>query len=107
MHTGGSIRYYISKIKYIKSLDLTRQYHNLLMSEDKAEQKEQTFYWDGNVAAMEEDETDSYYLQDDLGSPMQLMDREGEIRETYGFDEFGLNLENRPEKQIQPFGKCI
>ncbi len=64
MHTGGSIRYYISKIKYIKSLDLTRQYHNLLMSEDKAEQKEQTFYWDGNVAAMEEGETDSYYLLD-------------------------------------------
>ena len=74
------------------------------MAEDKAEQKDQTFYWDGNVAAMEEDETDSYYLQDDLGSPMQLVGEEGEIRETYGFDEFGLNLDNRPEKQIQPFG---
>ena len=86
------------------TLDLTRQYHNLLMSEDKAEQKEQTFYWDGNVAAMEEGETDSYYLQDDLGSPMQLMNEEGEIRETYGFDEFGLNLNYHPEKQIQPFG---
>lgn len=86
------------------TLDLTRQYHNLLASEDKAEQKEQTFYWDGNVAAMEEDERDSYYLQDDLGSPMQLMGEEGEIRETYGFDEFGRNLDQRPEKQIQPFG---
>lgn len=86
------------------TLDLTRQYHNLLASEDKAEQKEQTFYWDGNVAAMEEDERDSYYLQDDLGSPMRLMDEEGEIRETYGFDEFGRNLDQRPEKQIQPFG---
>ena len=86
------------------TLDLTRQYHNLLMSEDKAEQKEQTFYWDGNVAAMEEDETDSYYLQDDLGSPMQLMDEEGEIRETYGFDEFGLNLDNHRGREKQPFG---
>lgn len=86
------------------TLDLTRQYYNLLASEDKVEQKEQTFYWDGNVAAMEEDERDSYYLQDDLGSPMQLMGEEGEIRETYGFDEFGRNLDHRPEKQIQPFG---
>lgn len=86
------------------TLDLTRQYHNLLVSEDKAGQIEQTFYWDGNVAAMEEEERDSYYLQDDLGSPMQLMDEEGKIRETYGFDEFGLNLDDRPEKKIQPFG---
>lgn len=86
------------------TIDLTRQYHNLLVSEDKAEQKEQTFYWDGNVAAMEENERDSYYLQDDLGSPMQLVDEEGKIRETYGFDEFGLNINHYPEKQIQPFG---
>lgn len=86
------------------TLDLTRRYHNLLVSEDKAEQKEQTFYWDGNVAAMEEEGRYSYYLQDDLGSPMQLMGEEGEIRETYGFDEFGLKLDDRPEKQMQPFG---
>lgn len=53
---------------------------------------------------MEEDGRDSYYLQDDLGSPMQLMGEEGEIRETYGFDEFGLKLDDRPEKQIRPYG---
>lgn len=51
-----------------------------------------------------EEGTDCYFLQDDLGSPMQLVDEEGDIRETYGFDEFGLDLGNLPERQIQPFG---
>lgn len=53
---------------------------------------------------MEEDGTDSYYLQDDLGSPMQLLDEAGKVRETYGFDEFGRNLAHSPGKQLQPFG---
>ena len=30
---------------------MERQYHNLLVSEDSAGQKEQVFCWDGNVAA--------------------------------------------------------
>ncbi|MBD5537829.1 MAG: hypothetical protein HDQ99_19695, partial [Lachnospiraceae bacterium] len=47
---------------------------------------------------------DSYYLQDDLGSPMLLADEEGEIRESYAFDEFGQSLYHSPEGQLQPFG---
>lgn len=74
------------------TLDLTRQYHNLLNLKDGITDKEQTYYWDMNVAAMEEDEAYSYYLQDDLGSPMQLLDEEGLVMETYGFDEFGVEL---------------
>lgn len=83
---------------------MERQYHNLLVSEDSAGQKEQSFYWDGNVAAMEEAGHDSYYLQDDLGSPMLLADEEGGIRESYAFDEFGKSLYHSPEGQLQPFG---
>lgn len=90
------------QIRY--TIDLTRQYHNLLVSKDHARQKEQTFYWDGNVAAMEEDGTYSSYLQDDLGSPMHLLDENGEIRESYGYDEFGMPLEGFPEQPLQPFG---
>lgn len=90
------------RIRY--TLDLTRQYHNLLMSEDRVQQEEQIFYWDGNVVAMEEAERDNYYLQDDLGSPMYLMDEKGEIKESYGFDEFGQFLFDYPEDSIQPFG---
>ena len=90
------------QIRY--TIDLTRQYYNLLMTEDSTEQKEQTFYWDGNVAAMEEAGYGSYYMQDDLGSPMLFTDEEGEIRESYGYDEFGQSLFNYPEGQLQPFG---
>ena len=42
---------------------------------------------------MEEAGTESYYIQDDLGSPMGLMDGSGNIRSTYAFDEFGYNEE--------------
>lgn len=100
------------RIRY--TLDLTRQYHNLLVSEEEREQREQVFYWDGNVAAMEETGQNSYYLQDDLGSPMQLVDEGGEIRETYGFDEFGSPMSSKDPNltcqestimsQVQPFG---
>ena len=30
-----------------------------------------------------------YLLQDDLGSPIRLLDQDGEIKESYGYDEFG------------------
>ena len=40
----------------------------------------------------EESGEESFYLQDDLGSPMELLDAEGEIREAYAFDEFGVPL---------------
>ena len=45
----------------------------------------------------------AYYLQDELGSPIRLLDEEGNMRETYGYDEFGQNL-YRKQGQIQPFG---
>lgn len=90
------------QIRY--TIDLTKQYYNLLVSENSIGQKEQFFYWDKNVAVMEEAGRDSYYLHDDLGSPMLLADGEGEIRESYGFDEFGQNLYNSTEGQRQPFG---
>ena len=45
----------------------------------------------------------AYYLQDELGSPIRLLDEEGNMRETYGYDEFGQDL-YRNQGQIQPFG---
>ena len=86
------------------TLDLTRQYHNLLLTQDAATGKKQTFHWDANVAAMQETGQNSYYLQDDLGSPMLLTDEQGQIRESYAFDEYGQALRHTPEDQLQPFG---
>lgn len=90
------------KIHY--TTDLTREYHNLLLSESEEEQEKQIFYWDGNVSSMEEEGRYSFYLQDELGSPMRFMDEQGGIRETYGFDEFGRSLVPDLGQQMQPFG---
>ena len=53
-----------------------------------------------------------YYFQDELGSPIRLMDQNGELAESYGYDEFGQELYwDREETSgrsmtgsIQPFG---
>lgn len=40
----------------------------------------------------EEAENICYYFQDELGSPIRLMDKNGELAESYGYDEFGQDL---------------
>ncbi len=103
-------------------LDLTRSYHNLLSIQGK--DRKQTFYWDGNVTAME-DGSDGlqelhYYLQDELGSPLRVSGYATDTKEvdgylTYGYDEFGNDLGRELEKagipspytrqgEGQPFG---
>ena len=72
------------------TLDLTRQYHNLLQKTGNG--PDQTYFWDGNVAGMEEEGRDHFYFQDDLGSPMRLADEAGRSEEAYGFDEFGNDI---------------
>ena len=95
------------------TLDLTRQYHNLLQkSTDKGIQgnplhSTQTYFWDGNVTGMEEEGKDHFYFQDDLGSPMRIADEMGRSEETYGFDEFGNSIEcsiNAVTNPMQTFG---
>ena len=89
------------EIRY--TLDLTRQYHNLLQMEEK--NRKQTFLWDGNVAGVLEGDMGEpgYYLQDDLGSPIRLLNAEGSQTEAYGYDEFGRDLCGN-QGEAQPFG---
>ena len=87
------------------TLDLTRQYHNLLQK--TGNNQEQTYFWDGNVAGMEEEGRDHFYFQDDLGSPMRLADEAGRSEEAYGFDEFGNNIRTAKDifqDSLQSFG---
>ena len=83
------------------TLDLTRQYHNLL--ERTEESQSQRYFWDGNVAAYEENGERNYYLQDELGSPLRLEDSAGTIKESYGYEAFGEDLYQNQGK-MQPFG---
>ena len=83
------------------TLDLTRQYYNLL--ERTEESQSQRYFWDGNVAAYEENGERNYYLQDELGSPIRIEDSAGTIKESYGYGAFGEDLyQNHGE--MQPFG---
>ena len=83
------------------TLDLTRQYHNLL--ERTEESRNQRYFWDGNVAAYEENGERNYYLQDELGSPLRIEDSAGRIKESYGYGAFGEDLYQN-QGEIQPFG---
>ena len=67
----------------------------------------QTFYWDGNVAVMEEDDKFHFYLQDELGSSMNLLDEGGNIKERYRYDEFGnaTNIIDASDLFTNPKGK--
>ena len=103
------------EIKYL--IDLTKQYHNMLereVREVKADDitanassiisRRQTFLWDGNVAAMiDDDRSMDFYLQDDLGSPIRLMDEEATLIDSYGYDEFGQDIYGN-QGISQPFG---
>lgn len=83
------------------TLDLTRQYYNLL--EKTEESRSQRYFWDGNVAAYEENGERNYYLQDELGSPLRIEDSAGTIKENYGYGAFGEDLYQNQGK-MQPFG---
>ena len=89
----------LRKIRY--TIDLTKQYHNLLVREE--EQRTQTYFWDGNVTSYEENGRQSYYLQDELGSPLRIEDELGAIKESYGYGAFGEDLYGN-QGEMQPFG---
>ena len=87
-------------------LDLTKPYQNLLGIENGKRMRK--FFWDSNVAAMENERKRlHYYMQDELGSPLRVLHTTG-VGEVYGYDEFGRevsssgNYSRQGEKQ--PFG---
>ena len=83
------------------TIDLTREYYNLL--ERSEGDSTQTYFWDGNVASYEENGQRSFYLQDELGSPLRIEDETGRTRESYGYGAFGEDLYGN-QGEIQPFG---
>ena len=55
------------------------------------------------MASYEENGRQSYYLQDELGSPLRIADERGTIQESYGYGAFGEDLYGNQGK-MQPFG---
>ncbi|MDD3361686.1 MAG: hypothetical protein PHW34_08445 [Hespellia sp.] len=90
-----------NQIQYM--IDLTKEYHNLLQKEESL--GKQTYLWDGNVVAMTGDDCtcSDYYFQDELGSPLRLIDENGNLTDSFGYDEFGQNL-YKDQCKLQMFG---
>ena len=96
--------------------DLTRPYHNLLSVTRNDGSPAQTFYWDSNAAAMEENGTFHYYLQDEMGSPVRVSGYDGTDTMadgnhdttaaylTYGYDEFGNDFAGIIGKELEAAG---
>lgn len=99
-HRIGAIQHMASnepevQIRYV--LDITKQYYNLLQKEEAGET--QTYLYDRKAAGIvHNDRTRSYFLHDDMGSPIRLVNQKGNILESYGYDEFGSDIEYTPSK---------
>lgn len=89
------------KINYL--VDITKEYHNLLEKETVGSDEKETFIWDGNVAGRIKGEKYDYYLKDELGSTIRFVDEEGNIEDSYGYDEFGNDIYCN-QGDSQPFG---
>lgn len=88
------------QIRYV--LDITKQYNNILQKEEAGET--QTYLFDSKVSGMIHDNgIRSYFLHDDLGSPIRLLKPEGDVLESYAYDEFGCDVGYTPS-QFHSFG---
>ncbi len=83
-------------------LDLTTPYHNLIQTREEGVTK--NFYWDSNLAAMEDprEGKSRSYLLDELGSPLRVEKGAGTY-ESYGYDAFGEDAYGN-QGVYQPFG---
>lgn len=91
----------IGKVRYIN--DLTRGFHNLL-SKEEGGSIQQYVYDFGPVGVMSTDGTSALSLiHDDLGSIVRLIDADGNLSESYGYDEFGMDALGTQGNR-QPFG---
>ena len=92
------------------TLDLTRPYQNLLQKKEAGKEAED-FYWGHDLAFFKQQNETYSYLQDDLGSVTALLTKDGEVKEAYAYDVFGMQSVRRkegedlpPGKSMQPFG---
>lgn len=87
-------------------LDLTKSYNNLIGIKEQDGMKK--FFWDANVAVMEDKwQKLHYYMQDELGSPLRVLYGNGN-GDIYGYDEFGREISCQGnygrQGEKQPFG---
>ena len=82
----------LNSIKEVEDvLDITKRFNNLLQR--RHNQETTSYIWDRNVLASQRDEgTYNRYFNDELGSPIRLLDDSGLESGIYSYDEFGNDL---------------
>lgn len=69
---------------------MKKPYNNLIVDTEQDGMKK--FFWDANVAVMEDKwKKLYYYMQDELGSPLRVLYGNGN-GDIYGYDEFGREV---------------
>ena len=88
-----------TNIEYLT--DLMAKANNLLGL--KSEKTNNWYLWDGRAAVQIGEKGKSYYLTDEVGSPLRFLDEKGKTIGRYAYDEFG-NEKIVEEALYQPFG---
>lgn len=86
-------------------IDFTKAHHNLLQRKDGNQVS--SFVWDYDILKSTGTDGREYqYLQDEMGSPLRLLDSESQSRALYDYDEFGKAFCHTPDNEMefhQPF----
>lgn len=90
------------------TIDLTRQYHNMLAEEIETKESLEIkqYIYDFNVVGMKQAVGTDYFILDDLGSTMGVYDMEGNLQESYAYDEYGNEYGKiiDAKERFQPLG---
>ncbi|MDO5812380.1 MAG: DUF6531 domain-containing protein [Bacillota bacterium] len=106
----NGLGYRIGQTKYQKSgtkqinyvVNMLRLHDNLLEKDENGEV--QTYIWSGfNPVAINHKQSDYYCYHDEMGSISDVISFDGNLKEKFGFDEFGNEL-YEVDNSINPFG---
>lgn len=93
----------IQQINYV--LDQSKVYNNLLEIESNYDNMPtRAIAWDIDPVLINESDNTYSYFNDEMGSPMRLLNSTGDIAETKAYDAFGLEITSETAPEIQPLG---
>ncbi|MBC2258910.1 DUF6531 domain-containing protein [Listeria booriae] len=83
-------------------IDITKNYHHLISQTRNSGTT--NYLWDSSIlAASSEQDKEQYYLTDEMGSPIRLLNNRAELESSFVYDEFGVSSHDVQDID-QPFG---
>lgn len=93
----------IKTIEYM--IDFTRNHHNII--KEQREKEEKNYIWEPQsheLVGLVEEKENYFYQNDRLGSPVRLLDHQGRTVSSYGYEEFGKQIDQKILQKEQLFG---